>query len=168
MRGLGLTNFQGWISRLVLMVAAASLLLASSVRAADMKDLTQNLPRGFFGEFIWDGDRTVQNVVITLDSVRALNDKHAEALGCGSYEVGRQVTKIKVQMFVRLSDLQVEIFELSPEGNAPFETGGSHRGKLSKDFQRVEAQWTTTASKQRGQLRLRAAPSLTCSPAASM
>ena len=165
---LGLTNFHGWISRFVLMVAAASLLLASPVRAADITDLTRNLPRGFFGEFSWDGDRTVQNVVITLDSVRALNEKNVEALGCGSYEVGRQVTKIKVQMFVRLSDLQVEIFELSPEGNAAFETGGSHRGKLSKDFQRIEAQWTTTASKQRGRMHLRAAPSLTCSPAASM
>jgi hypothetical protein len=168
MRWPGLTNFQSWISRLVLMIAAASLLLALPVRAADMTDLTQNLPRGYFGEFSWDGDKTVQNVVITFDSVRALNEKNAEALGCGSYEVGREVTKIKVRMFVRLSDLQVEILELSPEGDSSFETGGSHRGNLSKDFQRIEAQWTTTASKQRGQLHLRAASSLTCSPAASM
>ncbi|WP_249133387.1 hypothetical protein [Bradyrhizobium sp. AUGA SZCCT0182] len=85
MRWLGLTNFHGWISRLVLVIAAASLLLGSAARAADVTDLTRNLPRGFFGEFSWDGDRRVQNVVITLDSVRALNEKHVEALGCGSY-----------------------------------------------------------------------------------
>jgi hypothetical protein len=85
----------------------------------------------------------------------------------GSYEVGRQVTKIRVRMFVRLSDLQVEIFELSPEGSGSFETGGSHRGKLSDDLQQIEAQWTTTARGQRGQMQLRAAPSLTCAPASS-
>ena len=164
MRWLGLTNFHGWISRL-LVIAAASLLLASPVRAADITDLIRNLPRGFFGEFSWDGDRTVQNVVITLDSVRALNEKNVEALGCGSYEVGRQATKIKVQMFVRLSDLQVEIFELSPEGNAAFETGGSHRGKLSKDLQQIDAQWTTATTGQRGQLQMRALPSVACAPA---
>jgi hypothetical protein len=167
MRRLRFTSFHGWISRLSPTILAASLLFASAVHAADMKDLTQNMPRGYFGEFSWEGDRTVQNVVITLESVRALNEQNAEALGCGSYEVGRQVTKIRVRMFVRLSDLQVEIFELSPEGSGSFETGGSHRGKLSDDLQQIEAQWTTTASGQRGQMHLRAAPSLACAPASS-
>jgi hypothetical protein len=167
MRWPELINCHRWISRLGLMIAAASLLVASAAHAVEMKDLTQNMPRGYFGEFSWEGDRTVQNVVITLESVRALNEQNVEALGCGSYEVGRQVTKIRVRMFVRLSDLQVEIFELSPEGSGSFETGGSHRGKLSDDLQQIEAQWTTTARGQRGQMQLRAAPSLTCAPASS-
>ena len=149
------------------MIAAASLLFASSVHAADIDDLTRNLPRGFLGEFSWEGDPVVQNVVITFDSVRALNEKNVEAFGCGSYEVDRNVTKIKVRMFVRWPDLNVEIFELAPEGNSSFETGGSHRGKLSNDFQTIETQWTTSATKQRGQLHLRAASPLTCAPAAS-
>jgi hypothetical protein len=165
---LGFTDVRGWISRLVPMVAAASLLFASAVGAGEMSDLTQNMPRGYFGEFTWDGDKTVQNVVITFDSVRALNEQNAEAFGCGSYEIGRQVTKIKVRMLVRLSDFQVEIFELSPDGIGSFETGGSHRGKLSRDFQRIEAQWTTTATNARGKLDLRASSSLSCAPAASM
>ena len=167
MRWLGLTHLHGWVSRAVLAIAALSLLFASAARAADVTDLTQNMPRGYFGEFSWDGDKTIQNVVITFDTVRALNEQSAEAYGCGSYEVGRQVTKIRVRMFVRLSDLQVEIFELAPEGNSSFETGGSHRGKLSNDFQTIETQWTTSATKQRGQLHLRAASPLTCAPAAS-
>ena len=167
MRRLRFTNVHGWIAQLGLMIAAASLLLASAAHAVEMKDLTENMPRGYFGEFSWEGDRTVQNVVITLESVRALNEQNAEALGCGSYAVGRQVTKIRVRMFVRLSDLQVEIFELSPEGSGSFETGGSHRGRLSDDLQQIEAQWITTASGQRGQMHLRAAPSLTCAPASS-
>ena len=167
MRWLGTANIHGLCSRIGLAIAAASLLFVSVVHAAEMKDLTQNMPRGYFGEFRWDGDSTLQNVVVTFDSVRALNGHKAEALGCGTYEVGRQVTKIKVRMLVRLSDLQVEIFELSPEGNVPFVTGGSHRGKLSRDFQKIDARWITTASGQSGQLRLRAASSLTCAPAAS-
>jgi hypothetical protein len=167
MRWLGIANFDGLFSRIGMAIAAATLLLASAVHAAEMKDLTQNMPRGYFGEFRWDGDQTAQNVVITFDSVSALNGRNAEAFGCGTYEVGRQVTKIKVRMLVKLSDLQVEIFELSPEGDSPFETRGSHRGKLSKDLQKIDAQWVTSASGQRGQLHLRAASSLTCAPAAS-
>ena len=167
MRWLGLTHLHGWVSRAVLAIAAASLLFASVVQAADIKDLTQNMPRGYFGEFRWDDDKIVQNVVITLDSLNALNEQAAEAYGCGTYEVGRQVTKIKVRMLVRLSDLQVEIFELAPEGSSSFETGGSHRGKLSQDFQSIDAQWTTTATGKQGQLHMRALSSATCAPAAS-
>jgi hypothetical protein len=167
MRWLGMANFHGLFSRIGVTIAAASLLFASVAHAAEIKDLTQNMPRGYFGEFRWDGDKTLQNVVLTFDSVRALNGQNAEALGCGTYEVGRQVTKIKVRMLVRLSDLQVEIFELSPEGDGSFETGGSHRGTLSRDLQQIDAQWVTTASGQKGQLHLRASSSLTCAPAAS-
>ncbi|WP_249140125.1 MULTISPECIES: hypothetical protein [Bradyrhizobium] len=133
-----------------------------------MNDLTEKLPRAYVGGFQWDGDAVVQNVVITFESVRSLNERNAEALGCGVYEAGRQVTKIKVRMFVRLSDRQVEIFERSPEGIASFETGGSHRGTLSEDLQQIDAQWVTTDSGRRGQLHLRAASSATCTPATSL
>src|SRR5262245_15261280 len=160
-------NFHGFFLRVGVAIAAASLLLASVVNAAEMEDLTQNMPRGYFGEFRWDGDTTVQNVVITFESVRALNGQNAEALGCGTYEVGSQVTKIKVRMLVRLSDLEVEIFELSPQGNTAFVTDGSHRGRLSKDLQQIEAQWTTTATGKQGQLQMRALSSGSCAPAAA-
>jgi hypothetical protein len=147
---------------------AASLFTASIVDATEMEALTEKLPRAYVGEFSWDADKTVQNVVITFESVRALNDQNAEAIGCGAYEVNRQVTKIRVRMFMRLSDLQVEILELSPEGSPSFETDGSHRGNLSEDLQRIDAQWTTRASGQRGQLHLRAVSSAVCAPAASL
>jgi hypothetical protein len=158
--------FYGWLTRFCA-VAVASLLFSSTVHPGEIDDFTRNMPRGFLGEFSWEGDRTVQNVVITFDSVRALNEQNAEALGCGSYELGRNVTKIKVRMFVRLPDLDVEILELAPEGNSSFETGGSHRGRLSRDFQRIDTEWTTTSSGQRGAMHLRALPSVTCAPASA-
>jgi len=161
-------NFRGLLLRIGVAIAAASLLLASAAHAAEMEDLTQNMPRGFSGEFRWDGDGTIQNVVITFDSVRALNGQNIEAQGCGTYEVGREVTKIKVRMLVRLPDLQVEIFELSPEGNASFVTDGSHRGRLSKDLQQIDAQWITTTTGQRGQLEMRALPAAACAPAGAV
>jgi hypothetical protein len=164
---LARVNFHGFLVRIGAAIAAASLLLASVVHAAEMEDLTQNMPRGYFGEFRWDGDTTVQNVVVIFESVRALNGQNAEALGCGTYEVGRQVTKIKVRMLVRLSDLEVEIFELSPEGDTSFVTDGSHRGRLSKDLQQIEAQWTTTGTGRQGQLQMRALSSVSCAPAAA-
>ena len=168
MRHTMIANLSRWMSRLGLAIAAASLLFASAVHAADIKDLTDKLPRAYIGEFLWDGDKTVQNVVITFDQVRARNDQTAEAFGCGSYEVGRHTTRIKVRMFVRWPDLNVEIFELAPEGNSLFETGGSHRGRLSPDFQRIDTEWTTTSSGQRGELHLRALPAVTCAPASAM
>jgi hypothetical protein len=64
--------------------------------------------------------------------------------------------------------LQVEILEQSPQSGTPFETEGSHRGNLSKDLQRIDAQWTTRATGQQGQLHLRAATSAVCAPAASL
>ncbi|MFQ3454065.1 hypothetical protein IF803_14090 [Bradyrhizobium sp. UFLA06-06] len=168
MRHAKIAEQPGWTSLLGLMIVAASLLLISAVRAADIKQLTEKLPHAYIGEFLWDGDNTVQNIVITFDKVKALNEQNAEALGCGSYEVGRRVTKIGVQMFIRLSDLEVEIFERSPDGNGAFETDGSHRGKLSEDFQQIDAQWTTTATGKHGQLHLRAVVSAACEPAAEL
>jgi len=168
MRWLGIANFHGLFLRIGVALAAASLLLASALHAAEMEDLTQNLPRGYSGEFRWDDDGIVQNVVITFDSVRALNGQNVEAQGCGTYEVGREVTKIKVRMLVRLSDLQVEIFELAPEGDTAFVTDGSHRGRLSKDLQQIDAQWTTTTTGQRGQLQMHALPAAACAPAGTV
>ena len=84
MRWLEIAGLHRLFSRIGMAIAAASLLFASVVHAAEMNDLTQNMPRGYLGEFRWDGDETVQNVVITLDSVRALNGRNAEALGCGT------------------------------------------------------------------------------------
>jgi hypothetical protein len=168
MRCPKIANLLGLGSRLGVMIVATSLLFASIVRATEIEQLIDKLPRAYLGEFLWEGDKTVQNVVITLESVRALNDQNVEAVGCGSYEVNRQVTMIKIRMFVRLSDLYVEIMELSPQGNTSFETDGSHRGNLSKDLQLIDAQWTTRGSGQRGELHLRAASSAVCAPASSL
>ena len=168
MRHARIAELPGWMVRLGLTIIAASFVLISAVRAADIKQLTEKLPRAYIGEFLWDGDTTVQNVVVTLDKDNALNEQNAEARGCGSYEVGRHVTKIGVRMFIRLSDLEVEIFEQSPDDGGAFETDGSHRGKLSDDLQQIDAQWTTTASGKHGQLHLRAAASAACEPAAEL
>jgi hypothetical protein len=167
MRWLGIANFHGLLSRFAVAIAAASLLFASAVHAAEMTDFTRNMLRGYVGEFRWEGDRAAQNVVIVLDTLKPLNGQNAEALGCGSYESGRQLTKIKVRMLVRLSDLRVEIFELAPEGESSFVTNGSHRGKLSRDLQQIDAQWVTTDSGQRGELHMRALSTVTCAPASA-
>jgi hypothetical protein len=162
------TYFGHWGSRLGLTLIAVTLCLATSVEATEIETLVAKLPRAYLGEFLWDGDKTVQNVVITFESVHALNDQNAEAVGCGAYDVDGRVTKIGVRMFVGLTDLAVEILEQSPQGNASFETDGSHRGHLSEDLQQIDAQWTTRASGLRGQLHLRATSSAVCAPATSL
>jgi hypothetical protein len=153
-----------------LIVMTAFLSCASALGAPSEVSLINKLPQGYIGEFQWDGDETVQHVVIRFDQVRMLTDESAEATGCGAYEVGRHVTKIKVQMLVNRSDLRVQILEQSPEssGNVTsgsFITDGSHRGRLSHDLQQIDAQWTGASDGKRGQLHLRAAPSAVCAPA---
>ena len=168
MRCFRYAGLLGQASRFSATVVVACLGFVSVVFATEMKELTEKLPHAYLGEFRWDGDSMPQNVVITFESVQALNEQTAEALGCGSYEVGRHITTIKVRMFIKLSKLQVEILELSPEGSGSFETGGSHRGTLSEDLQRIDAQWTTSNSGQQGQLHLRATATAACAPAASL
>ena len=129
MRCPAISNFPGWALRLGTLIAVAATLLVSTVYATETRDLIEKLPRSYSGEFLWDDDKTVQNVIIIFESVRALNEQNAEALG-------RQ-----------------------------FETGGSHRGSLSADLQRIDARWTTTTNGRQGQLHLRAASFLACSPA---
>jgi hypothetical protein len=150
-----------------LIIMVAGMCFASVLRAEEKGALVDRLPRAYVGEFLWDGDKTVQHVVIRFDQVRALNNESAEATGCGAYEVNRQVTKIKVRMFVNWSDLHVQILEQSPEGNDSFVTDGSHRGKLSGDLQKIDAQWSGSDGK-RGKLHLYAAPSAVCAPATSL
>src|SRR5258708_7678829 len=64
------------------LAAILALFLAFAVRAAEIGQIVDKLPRGYIGEFSWDGDKTVQNVVIKFESVRALNEKNVEAVGC--------------------------------------------------------------------------------------
>jgi len=153
-----------------LIVMTAFLSCASALGASSEGSLINKLPHGYIGEFRWEGDETVQHVVISFDQVRMLTDESAEATGCGTYEVGRHVTKIKVQMLVNRSDLRVQILEQSPESSSnvtsgSFVTDGSHRGHLSRDLQQIDAQWTGASDGKRGRLHLRAAPSAVCAPA---
>src|SRR3954452_11965344 len=71
---------QGLCLRLCLIGLIASLFLTTVARGTEIESLTDKLPRAFIGEFIWDGDKIVQNVVITFDAVRALSGQDAEAV----------------------------------------------------------------------------------------
>jgi hypothetical protein len=146
------------------LMAFGGLSLAAMGQAPDIDSVITNLPRAFVGEFRWDNDRAIQNVVIRFNAVRRLDAEHAEALGCGNYNAGGTIAAIDVKMQVALSGLQVEIWESAPD-RASFVTDGSHRGSLSHDLREIDAEWTTASTGQHGRLRLRAAPAVQCAPA---
>ena len=137
---------------------------ATAGEARDIDALVADLPRGFVGDFRWDGDRVIQNVAIRFKSVRRIDAEHAEALGCGNYNTAGTVTSIAVKMQVTLPGLEIEIWESAPD-RATFVTDGSHRGRLSQDLGAIDAEWTTRSSGQHGRLRLCAAPAVQCAPA---
>ena len=145
----------------LLMICGLS--LAATAQTDDINALVANLPRGFVGDFRWDDGGAVQNVAIHFKSVRRIDAEHAEALGCGNYNTAGIVTAIDVKMQVTLTGLEVEIWESAPD-RASFVTDGSHRGRLSRDLDAIDAEWTTQSSGQRGRLRLRAAPAAQCAP----
>ena len=134
---------------------------AATAQTGDIDALVANLPRGFVGDFRWDGGGAIQNVAIRFKTVRRLDAEHAEAVGCGNYNAAGIVTAIEVKMQVTLTGLEVEIFESAPD-RADFQTDGSHHGRLSQDLGAIDAEWTTRSSGQRGHLRLRAAPAAQC------
>jgi hypothetical protein len=145
------------------LLTICGLSLAATAQTGDIDALVANLPRGFIGDFRWDDGGAIQNVAIRFKSVRRVDAEHAEALGCGNYNTAGIVAAIDVKMQVTLTGLEVEIWESAPD-RASFVTDGSHRGRLSRDLDAIDAEWTTRSSGQRGRLRLRAAPAAQCAP----
>jgi hypothetical protein len=139
--------------------------LAYSAHASGIETLVEKIPRSYIGDFIWDRDKQAQNLAIQFNDIRALSDDKAEAVGCGVYEINGRVTDIKVRMFIRLRDLQIEMWESARDAGPNFQTDGSHVGKLSAGFQSIDATWTTRLTGQHGQLHLQAAPHAECSAA---
>src|SRR5262245_3165127 len=55
------------------LLMVCGLTLAAAGEIGDIDALVANLPRGFIGDFQWDGDSVIQNVAIRLKSVRRLD-----------------------------------------------------------------------------------------------
>lgn len=148
---------------LAMLIAIGSLAPTATAQGDDIDGLIARLPRAFIGDFRWAAGGPAQDIAIRFDTVRRLDAGHAEARGCGNYDVMGHVAAIAVRMVVTLAGLQVEIFESDPD-RADFVTDGSHRGTLSPDLRSIEAEWTTASTGARGHLRLEAAPVARCAP----
>jgi hypothetical protein len=146
-----------------MLVAICSLSPGATAQDDGIDGLIARLPRAFVGDFRWAAGGAPQDVAISFDTVRRLDAGHAEARGCGNYDVKGHVTAIAVRMVVTLAGLQVELWESDPD-RADFVTDGSHRGNLSADLRVIEADWTTGSTGARGHLRLEAAPAARCAP----
>jgi hypothetical protein len=155
-------DFPGFGYWLGLPLMTAALSLSAAAGANEMESFIDRMPRAYSGEFVAGDGRVPQSITITFETVRALSDDKAEALGCAAYEAHRETTTLKVRMFVRLSDLRVEIWEESPQGNTPVE---SQQGHFSEDLQRIDAQ---SMLGQHEQLQLHAVASATCAPMLSL
>src|SRR5580700_3101075 len=133
----------------------------------DVASLIERLPNGYVGSFQWDGSAGTQQVAITFTALQPLDGGKVEARGCGRYDASGLVTDIRVKMRIDATTLDVEMWELDPIGPAGFTTDGSHKGRLSNDLQRLDAEWQTTSSGQTGRLHLAAGLSITCAAPSS-
>jgi hypothetical protein len=157
------TSLRATLAWSMLVVAICALAPSATAQGDDIDGLIARLPRAFVGDFRWAAGGATQDIAIRFDTVRRLDAGHAEARGCGNYDVRGHVTAIAVRMVVTLAGLQVEIFESDPD-RADFVTDGSHRGNLSADLRTIEAEWITASTGARGRLRLEAAPAARCAP----
>lgn len=128
----------------------------------DLASLIEHLPKGYVGSFQWYGSGETQQVAVAFTAVQPLDDGNVEARGCGRYDASGQVTEIRLTMHIDATTLAVEIWELDPIGSGSFTTDGSHRGKLSTDLQRIDAEWQTTSTGEKGRLHLAAGSSIAC------
>jgi len=147
---------------LLLVTAAVAAPLGTRSFAYDAAAIIEQLPRGYIGFFQWDGSAQTQQVAITFTVLQPLADDKVEARGCGRYDASGLVTEIRVKMQVDAVTLKFEMWELDPIGSAGFTTDGSHKGGLSSDLQRLDAEWETASTGAKGKLHLGAGPTISC------
>lgn len=113
------------------------------------------LPRHFEGTFDWDDGTTTQDVEVWFEQVSLGDDGRTwVAMGHAIYRTS-YVTRIDVRARIRPDTGRFRMWESNPD-TSHFVTAGVHRGKISEDFERIEATWNGENDEQ-GQLRLSAA-----------
>lgn len=120
----------------------------------------------FAGEFAWTTDvEPIEVVTMRFITLRHIDARRIEANGCGRYDTAGRLTDIRVRMIADQTTRAVEIWESDPIGDAAtFVVNGSHKGNFTADLKGINAVWTTIATGDKGELRLRSGGRLTCTP----
>ena len=101
-------------------------------------------------------DKIIQEVSMSFSKVFSDDNGQVVSLGTGFYSTGKGATQVNVKMVIKQSTYQVEIWELKPDGNPDFVTGGSHIGHISRDLKKIDAVWTTQKTGAQGSLEMAA------------
>jgi hypothetical protein len=137
----------------ILAVLSALLWLAGTAAALEPIGL---LPLTYSGSFSW---RTAekeppQEVHFNFDELAMLKGGRWELAGKGFYRIGSKMTAIEIRAEVNPAAGTIEIWEKDPD-QPDFITNGSHRGRISKDYKRIKAVWTSRDTGQKGDLDLK-------------
>lgn len=111
--------------------------------ATDAERFTRldDLPRQFDGTFTWEGAPYAQKLRVTIERVELVDRGRVwEATGRAVYLGPPRETNIDVRARIEPDTRRVELWESNPD-QASFVTDGSHVGKISADFRRIEAEW---------------------------
>jgi hypothetical protein len=111
-----------------------------------------DLPRHFEGTFNWENGTTTQEVEVWFEHVSLDEDGRTWiARGRAVYRTSH-VTRIDVRARIRPVSGMFRMWESNPD-TPGFETDGVHEGRISNDFEKIEATWHG-ADGQRGWLSL--------------
>jgi hypothetical protein len=137
----------------LLLALFALLTLISPLRAAQVSPGPEDVLGIYEGHFEWE-DLPVPQVVRFHFATQRPADGGAFWLeGSGEYLEPGPPTAIKLKARYSPTTGQIEIWEISPENTADFETNGSHQGQVSNGT--IRAVWVTTGTGAKGHLNLR-------------
>ena len=131
--------------------ASSSAKVRLTENAERYTELTE-LPRHYLGTFQWDDRQRRQHVEIWFE--RVFLDEDGEtwvALGRGQYRTST-VTAIEIRAHIKPETGVFKMWEANPDSSS-FVTNGYHDGRISDDYQRIEATWRGNDGQQ-GQLQL--------------
>jgi hypothetical protein len=112
------------------------------------------LPRHFEGTFNWEDGTRTQDVEVWFEHVSLDEDGRTWiARGRAVYRTSYE-TRIDVRARIRPDTGMFRMWESNPD-TTEFVTDGVHKGRISEDFETVEATWHGEDD-QRGRLRLTA------------
>ena len=139
------------------LIWAVILAVFGSAGTALAKDPIGLMPLAYSGTFSWRSSQQEppQQVNFIFDELALLKGGRWELAGRGLYRVGAKMTSIMVRAELNPAAGTIEIWEKDPD-QLEFVTDGSHRGRISRDYKRIKAVWTSKNTGEKGDLKLKA------------
>ena len=141
-----------FLRRAAVVLVLALFLLPGIAQAKAQLVHSADVPREFKGQFKWRDGKITYSLVLKIDRIEE-KGRIVRFFGSHLYTPGDY--KMSVEGTIDSKTYRISIREFDPS-RPDSETDGSFEGKISTDFQRIEAVWTTRTTGKKGDLKVEA------------